>query len=388
MGRPELEAALRRDPHDEHAWAVFGDLLAAEGDIRGELIALDQRAAASEKPFERSVLEHRAAELAERERRRWLGPLADAGLEITWMRGFAINAVIARHHPSTLAALLELPTAALLRELVLVRPRGLASIAKHLRDRAIETLTLRAPHCDSLEDLAALEQLRELVVDGGSTTGVEALASLPRLERLSLRRCRGEVVGLAAGFTGLRSLELSARADVGELGDGALAPLAHLTELRELSLRDGGWSELDALADLRALEQLDLRSTDISSLAPLAELAALRELDLSGCTDVTDLEPLARLHALERLELGYTRVRRLQPLAGLRRLEVIELAGTSVADLSPLFELPALRKVGVEACEIDDLQPLRARGVTLTGARAPEPSWRELAEGLLRSTKS
>src|SRR5690606_33570478 len=92
----------------------------------------EQRARASERPFERSLLEHQARELFDREHRRWLGPLADAGLEIVWTRGFAIEVVIARAHATTLESLLELPTSALLRRVVLVRPRSLARVAKLL----------------------------------------------------------------------------------------------------------------------------------------------------------------------------------------------------------------------------------------------------------------
>ncbi|PRQ09486.1 leucine-rich repeat domain-containing protein [Enhygromyxa salina] len=391
MARPQLEAALRRDLHDEHAWSVFGDLLAAEGDSRGELIALEQRAAACERPFERSVLEHRAAELFEREHRRWLGPLADAGIELTWIRGFVTKAVITRPSLASLESLVSLPTAALLGKIECVGPRSLAPIVKALRGRPIAALGLRlAPSSSSsigsIEQLAELDQLEALEVEGGTARGIEALAELPHLRRLGLRRFDGDLAGLARGFTQLRSLELSARANVTQLGPEALTPLAQLTDLRELVLSDGGWEQLEPLVDLRALERLDLRSTDVSNLEPLAAMTDMRELDLSGCTHLTNLEPIAALTKLERLEIGYTRVRQLRPLAGLRALQVVELAGTPVHDLSPLFELPKLRKVGVAACEIDSVQPLLDRAVLIVGRRPPEPSWRDLAEGLLRES--
>jgi hypothetical protein len=411
MARPLLEAALRRDLHDEHTWTVLGDLLAAEGDTRGELIALEQRATACERPFEKAVLEHRATELFEREHRRWLGPLADLGLEITWMRGFAIEVVIGHRHASTLVKLLELPIATLLRKLVFVRPRSLTGLVAALAGGPIERIELRLPVMDatgraaepaglegaepgrsiasveSLMQLGSLVQLRELIVDGGSSEGLDALADLPQLHTLALRRGVGPIDGLAHGFAGLRSLDLSARAHVHALGRDALAPVAKLTALERLTLHDGGWSDLTALAELHALQHLDLRSTDTSSLAPLAKLTRLETLDLSGCTEVTNVDALAQLEKLTRLELAYTRIRRLQPLANLRALEFVELSGTPVRDLSPLFGLPALRKVGLHACEVDNVQPLRAAGVTLIGVRTPEPTWRDLAEGLLQRSR-
>lgn len=383
MARPALEAALRERPHDEQAWSVLGDLLTAEGDARGELIALEQRAASCERPFERAVLLHQATELFEREHRRWLGPLADAGLEISWQRGYATEVVIARNHPSTLSKLLELPIAALLRKLTFVGARKLSSLSERLVGVPISTLELRGRVDASLAPLRSLVQLRELIVEGGTNEGVDALAALPELHELALRRCDGPLTGFEAGFERLRNLDLSARAHARELGVLGLAPLARLTGLERLILHDGGWFELDPLAELRALTWLDLRSTDIHTLAPLAELSQLRCLLVSGCTELTRLDALARLHALTRVELAYTRVRSLDALAGLRALESIDLTGTPVRSVAPLFGLPALRRVGLGACEVDDLRPLVSRGVTLVGVRPPEPSWRELAEQAL-----
>jgi hypothetical protein len=357
------------------------------------LIALEQRAVACERPFEKAVLEHRAAELFEREHRAWLGPLADAGLEITWMRGFATEVVIGHRHGSTLAKLLELPTAALLQKLVFVRPRGLEKLASALARCPVERLELRfaaagpGREVESLAPLASLVQLRELILEGADGEDLDALAELPQLTTLALRRSTGSLAGLGHGFAALRSLDLSARANVAALGPDALSPIARLHALQRLSSHDGGWSDIAALAGLHDLVHLDLRSTDVASLAPLAGLTQLETLDLSGCTEVTNIDALAQLDKLTRLELAYTRVRRIQPLAHLRALEFVELSGTPVRDLSPLFALPALRKVGLEACEIDNLAPLRDRGVALIGVRAPEPTWRDLAEGLLQRSR-
>jgi uncharacterized protein (TIGR02996 family) len=383
MPRRELEAALRRDPGDEQAWAVYGDLLAEAGDSRGELIALEQRAHACERPFERALLEHQARELFEREHRRWLGSLADAGLEVTWMRGFAREIVIARAHAATLATLLELPTSALLRRVVLVRPRSLARVAKLLADRPIEALVLRGYAGDSVEPLAGLTTLATLGLEGTSLADIASLGALPQLRTIALRRCEGPLRGLA-GFTQLHALELSAHARVEQLGLEALAPLAELTQLRELDLGDAGWANIEALAGLTALERLDLRSSETVRLEPLRELAQLRELDLRGCTGLSDLGPLARLERLEQLRLGYTRVRDLRPLAKLAKLTTLELAGTAVTDLSPLFGLPALAKLDLKACEVADVGPLIARGVAVHGIRAPERTWRDIAEDHLR----
>jgi hypothetical protein len=390
MARAELAAALRRDLDDEHAWSVFGDLLTEVGDRRGELIALEQRAASCERAFERSLLEHQARELFDALERGWLGSLADAGLEVGWRRGFAIEVVVARAHASTLARLLELPSAALLQRLVVVRPRSLTDVVRALADRPdrpIDALVIRNPVESSFEPLAALRSLTTLTLEGVDLEGLDALAALPELRSLTLRRCAGAPAGLAAGFADLRSLELSAHAGVEQLDVAALDVLARLRALTRLDLSDAGWPHIDAVAELIELERLDLRSTEVTDLAPLRGLTALRELDCSGCTGLSDLSPLAGLTRLERLRVGYTRVRDLRPLAKLERLRTVDLAGTPTTRLDPLVSLPALSRVNVEACEVGDVAPLLARGVAVHGVRPPERSWREIAEDYLRSSE-
>jgi Leucine-rich repeat (LRR) protein len=392
--RRAIEAALRSDPGDEQAWAVFGDLLADAGDSRGELIALDQRARASERPFEQSLLEHQARELFEREHRRWLGPLADAGLDIVWERGFVREVVIARAHVAAVRALLALPTSALLRRLVLVHPRGLASIVALLREHEYPLAALEvrglADGNGSLAPLAELGSLVQLGIEANALTELGALGGLAQLRTLNLRRCTGALDGLVGsegGFEGVTELEVSAHVAVASLGPDALEPLAGLTGLRELDLGDAGWTSAEALAGLVALERLDLRSTEVLGLEPLRGMLALRELNCSGCTGLTNLEPLAELPELRRLRLGYTRVRDLRPLAGLPALEQLDLAGTPVSELLPLFGIASLRKVDLKACEVHDVAPLLARGVTVHGVRPRERTWRDLADELLRGPR-
>src|SRR5690606_2975371 len=122
-------------------------------------------------------------------------------------------------------------------------------------DRSIESLVIRGRVDDSLGELAGLESLTQLGIEGGSLDELASLAALPQLRELAVRRCEGELRGLA-GLRRLEVLELSAHARVGELGPRALAPLAGLGSLRELDLGDGGWFDIDPLTGLRGLERL------------------------------------------------------------------------------------------------------------------------------------
>ena len=58
-------------------------------------------------------------------------------------------------------------------------------------------------------------------------------------------------------------------------------------------------------------------------MAPLAHLTALRDLSLIG-TQVSDVDPLARLTALQYLYLGGTEVSDVAPLYHIRDLRIFD----------------------------------------------------------------
>jgi hypothetical protein len=401
--RAELFANLRTNLDDEATWSVVGDLLAAQGDPHGELIALDQQrvARAGERSLELQVMEHRIGELFDRHVASWLGPLARASnVEPSWRRGFLTAVTIhgraagaAKNSPSnlgivaTLERLLDLPAAALLRELTIPR---IASVAKSTRLLAraadagtvvVDTLALPQARCEQFGALAQLTALRRLVLNSSTPRDLDELAELPRLERLELARSDVDLQTFEHGFQALRTLDLRVHPNVGR---ARLTSLAGLTGLRELDLGEAGWESVSGLAGLHRLERLHLRGTDVFDLRPLAKLERLRMLDLRGCP-VADLEPIAGLRHLEELRVGWTRVRDVRCLRSLTRLKVLEIAGTAVRELEPLFELPALVRIDVQGSDVRHVRPLTERGVQVLGRpHVDAPTWRDIAEGLLR----
>lgn len=82
-----------------------------------------------------------------------------------------------------------------------------------------------------------------------------------------------------------------------------LSSLAKLNHLISLTLFNGDQPlDLSPLAGLTSLEALTLRNNQISDLAPLSGLTNLIYLDLEG-NQITDVSPLAGLTGLERLYL-------------------------------------------------------------------------------------
>jgi uncharacterized protein (TIGR02996 family) len=132
-----LEDALAADPDELAAHAAYADLLAEEGDPRGEYLQFTLAGEDADRPApERRALEAQALELFRRHQRAWLGPLAPFlldggrpddpaaepdgtfGLRRGWIDTLTVN----RLTPEFAAALADAPQLRLLRELTIFGP--------------------------------------------------------------------------------------------------------------------------------------------------------------------------------------------------------------------------------------------------------------------------
>ncbi len=139
--------------------------------------------------------------------------------------------------------------------------------------------------------ISACRFLTTLNLSGTAVSNLEALASLPRLERLAL------------WGTGVHDL----------------TPLRHIKTLRWLNLGCTEVTNIDALADLPHLEFLDLSHTPVDSLEPLAGNIRMRELILRG-SQVTCIAPVSRLRDLMLLDIAGTKVAETRHVACLKNL--------------------------------------------------------------------
>ncbi len=162
----QLEAQLKRDPNDE-ALAVYADWLQEQGDVRGELAALQLRAAANPKD---KKLANAASKLLWEQRAYFYGPLAPfvneedrdhpmiATWRAGWMEGLELGAAQSRLSPSV----------SKVEELIPIVSR--VASARFLRDLVIS----RARSDDQYEFGAAIGEL------------ISLMPSLPTLRRLTI----------------------------------------------------------------------------------------------------------------------------------------------------------------------------------------------------------
>jgi uncharacterized protein (TIGR02996 family) len=338
---PELLARVREAPDDDEPRRVYADWLQQHGDPLGELIALQLEIARSPAPSK--TLRDREGNLLADVRRRWLTGIA---FDVTFARGF-IDAVKVDvpYERALLDRVVEV--APLIRTLIFANPRdhlawqymrpwelaspetlrrfsgiwmggfeiaaGLETLlhldlphldrlglramqlvpsqTKPLRDRAWVELDLHANSLGSRGLGMILDgncaKLRSLGIGSNDimNAGLQflALAKLPVLERLSVRRSKLTSTGLPllASLPALATLDLSCN-PIGNRFDFALTALREL-DVGETELDDDGLRAL-----LRAfgpqLVSLDIGSNRVADPAVLleAELPALRALNISN----------------------------------------------------------------------------------------------------------
>lgn len=216
---PELEAAILKDPDNAEAYLVYADWLQAQGDPRGELIAL-QHAALQASGEEATSLKRKASALLRKYRRFLLGDLAEAleseELKVSWHLGFIKSARLGKKDydsdfdvEEAVEKLLALPSARFLRELTI----GMVSFEGD----------------NSYEDVA------KAIAKGGGWPMLESLFlgdfEYPDENEISWTNV-GDLEPLYKVLPRLRSLKLRGGSE--ELGK------INLPELREFTVESGG----------------------------------------------------------------------------------------------------------------------------------------------------
>lgn len=249
---------------------------------------------------------------------------------------------------------------------------------------------------DGIEELAPLENLKELVIRQSAVKG-HRLAPFRNLEALDVTLCPFDDEGMRhlKGMPGLRRL-LAGDTTITDAGIEALRAAVNLEQLdlHGTAVTDAGLAHLAGLKNLRKLNLMGTAVTD-AGLAVLAGLENLEELNLYR-TKVSNigLESLKVLKRLRELDVRYsrataggvaalqagrpqTRVFFISPVASrqstaadpalplpewVRRIggaleaDAISLAATGVTDaqLAKLAEAKGLRRLSLEGTEVGD----------------------------------
>lgn len=349
--RIALEAALADNPDDLVTHAAYADLLAEEGDPRGEFVRLQLALEDRSQPVDRLLaMEQRASELRREHEESWLGPLAvhicprlqtrathesvPDNVTVTWQRGWVHRLKIRRLTSDLQDAIAAAPVCRLLADLsirdnsitvtgrnglVTLRYVGMRTLCESPNVRNLRVVELGRNHASQLTafdgDLAELvartPRLERLHVAAERFAPEQVFrATLPHLHTLHVTGSSNAVplaiLGLNSSLRRLAELsldlvscmtagEIEPRRDPvhpDELRTFLMSP--HWTELRSLSLRlpgfgDVGVDVLIASSLIRQLRVLDLCRCDITDDGAQA---------LAACPGLSNLEIL-------RLDFNY-----------------------------------------------------------------------------------
>ncbi len=172
----------------------------------------------------------------------------------------------------------------------------------------------------------------------------DGLSQLGRLSSLSLEDVSDGDLDVVKGMRQLKALDLQGgtATDLGPLAElqsleeltiwyinPTLDPITRLSRLRDLALIKVDVSDLKTIGKLTGLQELKIAAPNGSltplNLAPLAALSELRELTLNGAK-IADLRPLLKL-PIESLELNSSElpdIGALKALTSLQRLQLFD----------------------------------------------------------------
>ncbi|KAI6703878.1 hypothetical protein NL676_013014 [Syzygium grande] len=189
--------------------------------------------------------------------------------------------------------------------------------------------------------------LRELIIRNcpkwNNLPPLEALSNLEVLDLRGAKSLKDIKLEFLRCMSKLRILNLS------EIEFEQLPSLSHLTNLRELSLRNCSCkvSNLDALKELQLL---DLSGTKVESLPTLETFSNLQQLLLRDCADLESLENLKSLTELEVLDLSGTKIKEfpyeISDLTSLRKLNLRDMKHIKEIDWKKIKYIPEEFKLG------------------------------------------
>ena len=396
----ELVRAAHADPTDRAARRALADALLAEGDAAGELLALGLELEEQTGVHPRwKARQQDVRERHERARAAWrarLG-LTELGFDVGWQGLIELAGGRASAWFADLERFLAwVPECKLL---LVLEPDDADSRSE----------------LERLQDLEALQAVRELVLGRGSVESDCLARFLERAPLTSLRVLRidpaycvgqlGEALGRARLPKSLRELELNGfNSEIGDAQATALIGAPWIGQLEALSLKAVGLTEASMLALANAelnLRRLDLQdgyytandfhADGLHALAEAPWVDRLRELNLSRAGPLGEAVSHLFSHAAElevadlsQLGIGPTQLAAMTATPAWERLRVLHLDGNPLRDagariLARAPRLPAdlsLAGCGLRAEGLDALgDSPKFRVLRLHGNAIDEECW-------------
>ncbi len=141
----------------------------------------------------------------------------------------------------------------------------------------------------------------------------------------------------------------------------SLAPMAKLTNLRELNIEGNQVADLSPLVTLENLEQLNASSNLIQNISPLDQISTLTHITLNDNeiddTIQTAFQQIGNLKNLKELNLARNNLNSVEGSSSFTQLEKLDLNGNSITNADPLGSLDSLKVLDLGNNQITPLPP-------------------------------
>lgn len=190
-----------------------------------------------------------------------------------------------------------------------------------------------------ISPLGALPLLEELDASNNLITDISALASLKSLTWLDIQNNRLTSLEGLENCKALEYLNISNSfridADNNETGITDITPLAGLTALKTLYMRNGMVASLEPLSDLKELEYIDATYNALRHLPNMSRMTGLTTL-IVRFNNLLDLDGLAMQYTLRVLDVRDNFIRDISVILLMRKLETVYVDGNPILDYRPL----------------------------------------------------
>ena len=180
--------------------------------------------------------------------------------------------------------------------------------------------------------------------------GNQAAGSLEQFEVIGVHMVQNDYTvhnGGISSLNDLAALKNLRRVNIAWQNIGNLSPLENISGLEQVQLKHNPIEDVSPLASLLFLRDLCLYDTRVSDLSSLADCPMLENINV-GKTHIASLSAFSGIRSLKYLYADQILLDTLDGIGEFSRLEQIGLGYVADGDLSPLLSLPQLREAHLD----------------------------------------
>lgn len=214
----------------------------------------------------------------------------------------------------------------------------------------LEVLTINSGVSDELSYLSGLSNLVELTITDTAVSqdALKSIATLPKLQKLTLSGCSLTNISSLEKATGITTLDLSENA----IRD--ISALSTMTNLSELHLQHNAVSDISPLASNTKLTKVDISHNALTTIAPLSSLTAITWLD-ANTNSITELGEIGKLTSLTYLSVESNQLTDVSKLANCAALTELNISSNKLTDITALSALENMQHFNFSHNEIAKL---------------------------------